>query len=183
MGGGGVGPFGAFWVVEFDEDGEFGVFDGGEAGDGGDGGAGAGEGAAVFVGLGGSGFAGDVMAFCFGVFGDAFFDGGDEHLGDAAGAFLRDDAAEFFGFGGEGFAVVVADFFDDVWLHEDAAVGDGAVGVGHLDHVDGETLAEGVGGEFGFGPVVEVVDFAFLFGVEFDVALFEEAELFEVVVE
>ncbi len=93
MGGGGVGPFGGFWVVEFDEDGEFGVVDRGEAGDGGDGGAGAGEGAAVAVSLGGSGFAGDVVCGGFGVGGDAFFDRGDEHLGDGIGAFFGDDAA------------------------------------------------------------------------------------------
>ncbi len=68
-------------------------------------------------------------------------------------------------------------------MHEDAAVGDGVVAVDHLDHVDGKALAEGFGGEFGFGPVFKEGDLAFFFSVEFDVGFFEEAEFVEVVIE
>lgn len=77
----------------------------------------------------------------------------------------------------------MAGFIYYIRLHQYSAVYNCAKGVGHLDHSNGETLAEGVSGELGFTPVAEVFHFALAFVVEFNVGAIEEAVFFEVTIE
>ncbi len=155
---------GGFGVVDGDDTGDAGLVSGGETGEGD-------EVLVVTVGFGfrvvdaaGAGLPGDAEAFDFGAaagaFGDAFFEHEADLVGGAGGAGLANGngAADF-----EAGAVVVQDAVDEAGFHEDAAVGDGAVGhdllegggghavaVAHAREVDGGPFFEGLPAAAGF---------------------------------
>ena len=85
----------------------------------------------------------------------ARLDGGAHALHDFPCGVRRDGAALLLGYRGDDFAVCLYNTVDDVGLHHLPAIGDGPVGLHHLEGSDHNRVSDGDSGDVGTVPALD----------------------------